>query len=795
MTLTPGSETRTHRIAAKWAIIVLLTVFGLGMVALPSAMGSSPVLPNARPTPQPVDPLAAPWATTASQEVNSAAGIYSNPRVHIDTAHLATDDLLVDDLDGDGYPDVVAGWGGLYAWRNTGTPFEAGSWVSYTIGLPFYGVAPGEFNAIPRALADLDGSGYPDLITVNRSAPHTIRLWRNNGNPFAGEWQVSNPIAIMPVPVTSVMVADLNDDGQMEIIVAIGEGNDLEAREHYAAIEVLSYEGASPFTGAWTRQRIGVTHCTVNDMALGDLDDDGWDDIVFVTDRAIAVYGEGGTQVSRDEWYDVYQLRALRNPGNSGGDWTVHDLGRDTTEDFTLTVAYHGYWGAHMYSVDLADLDGNGYLDIITGAHGEGDYNAAAWANPGSSNGGPFGGQIWRHTALGLGEHGYYMWDTVRSVAPVDVDANGTIDVVSASDWNEVPQVNVWENTGVPFGVVPTDTHWIRHGVQDMNMHMRAIRVADMNGNGKPDLVAVGLRPDISWETRYFFTWEHRGGAVGHEVDAVAPAAMFEGAQREVMRVTVQHHGTPAEDLALDEWRLRLTNGSGDPLSAAQAAALFQRIAIYYDANGNGVWDATDVSVAEVTSLAPVNGVLTVPFATHPAAVLGPDEEATYLVVVTLRANAAGTAASFGLGFDPERDARMTVLSSAQVAWNRPAASAQAVVGVIASPATVTLVASHDTLPADGVSTAVITATLTSAHGAAVGDGAEVTFTANLGTLPAMPYVATVTGGVATATFTAGRAAGEASVVVTAGTRTEQIALTLQQHGHALYLPIVFRNR
>lgn len=95
-------------------------------------------------------------------------------------------------------------------------------------------------------------------------------------------------------------------------------------------------------------------------------------------------------------------------------------------------------------------------------------------------------------------------------------------------------------------------------------------------------------------------------------------------------------------------------------------------------------------------------------------------------------------------------------------------------------PATVTVTASLATIPANGVSTSMITATVKDQYGNDVADGTTVTFTTDLGTFAEsgnQTYNTTTTGGAATATLrsstspgvraTSGLASGQTTVQFT----------------------------
>ena len=127
-------------------------------------------------------------------------------------------------------------------------------------------------------------------------------------------------------------------------------------------------------------------------LGVGDLDNDGDNDIVIGTYHAPPV-GDAHHPVPRDEWPDVYQIRDFRNDG--GDHWTEFNVGRDP-EIETLASHYHGFWGATVTDVALADLDSDGYLDIVATESVEGDFLVMGWRNDDT----PFSGELWTPSAV-----------------------------------------------------------------------------------------------------------------------------------------------------------------------------------------------------------------------------------------------------------------------------------------------------------------------------------------------------------------------------------------------------------
>jgi len=94
-------------------------------------------------------------------------------------------------------------------------------------------------------------------------------------------------------------------------------------------------------------------------------------------------------------------------------------------------------------------------------------------------------------------------------------------------------------------------------------------------------------------------------------------------------------------------------------------------------------------------------------------------------------------------------------------------------------PHTTTVTAHPRSIPADGISTSTITATVVDEFGYYVDDGTVVTFTTDLGSLGSDMVTKTTTSGVATATLTSGLVPGVATITATANvTATDVITVS-----------------
>ncbi len=236
-----------------------------------------------------------------------------------------TRDVLVDDFDNDGWPDVLVADGPSVLpllLLNQGE--SAGSWLGFADAS---GMLPAGFNvdAWSAASGDLanDGDDYPDVFVGVRNG--NDRLLINLGDAGAGWLGFSDGSTRLGAnastnAVRSVTIVDMNADGDDDIIEGITGGGPLR---------MLPNNGAGMFNG--TSQTF-ASSSTYN-HALGDLDSDGDLDIFAVQNGL-----------------DQYRL----NNGPAAGE-TI-SLGALTSAPGT-----NGF-GAICR---VADIDGNGFDDFL----------------------------------------------------------------------------------------------------------------------------------------------------------------------------------------------------------------------------------------------------------------------------------------------------------------------------------------------------------------------------------------------------------------------------------------------
>jgi len=431
------------------------------------------------------------------------SGAWAHNDVGVSTATVYS--VALGDLDDDGDLDVVsAGDSGedyeIIAWRNDGTPFS-GLWAQNDVGASAARVWS-------LAVGDLDNDGDLDIVSGGSwEEDREVIAWQNDGTPFSGLW-VQNDVGATSVEVFSVVVGDLDGDGDLDVV----SGNDASA-----GTEVSGWQNdGTPFSGLWTESEVGHSDSNVLSVALGDLDGDGDLDVVTGSDSRedYEVIACPNTLVHRNMPFDPAGNGVGASTGNvlsvalgdldDDGDLDAVS-GSNTDEDYEVIAwrnggaPFSGPWmqndvGAstgHVRSVALGDLDGDGDLDVVTGSTSGEDFEVIAWRNDGT----PFSG-TWTPNDVGASTA------HVRSVALGDLDDDGDLDVVSGGDSGENYEVIAWQNDGTPFSGL-----WTPNDVGASAGNVNSVALGDLDDDGDLD-IATGSASGEDFEV---IAWRNDG--------------------------------------------------------------------------------------------------------------------------------------------------------------------------------------------------------------------------------------------------------------------------------------------
>ncbi len=291
---------------------------------------------------------------------------------------------IVADIDGGSHIEVLCGGDVQYAWHGDGTEVVDGDTDPRTNG-PFslYGrgsTSPG-YAATPAA-GNIDQTGWLEVANVTFSAD-TLYVWNNQGQFMPG-WPKS---VLDDLNWGSALLADLDQNGDLEIAVWAANGGRLFAW-HHTGQELVDGD-LNPSTDG-VLARIFGTSFNYGSAAVAQLDADSPLEILVPVGRStdqsggIYAFNIDGTFVSGWPFFtgspqtpsEVSSSIAVGDLDNDGDEEIVFSCERDGGRVYVLnrngTVV--GGWPqvAASYTTDarlpspvLADIDGDGRLDIV----------------------------------------------------------------------------------------------------------------------------------------------------------------------------------------------------------------------------------------------------------------------------------------------------------------------------------------------------------------------------------------------------------------------------------------------
>jgi subtilisin family serine protease len=389
--------------------------------------------------------------------------------------------LLVDDFNGDGHKDILVGMGGD---TNVGLLALLPGDGTGRFGPPVYRpfdrpiidyLFPGSFLMVGNlAEADLNGDGFPDLIVneTDSTSPGVYAYLNQKDGTFKISQLVDASYGQPYIPriITAVALGDVNGDGCADLVDTDTSG--------MANLFLGNCDGTfqNPFN---------PLQLPVGDIAggvlLADINGDGKLDIV--TSSVVFL----DTRIFGDQ------------PGN-----VVSVLLGDGKGNFSNAKVYRGW--PSMYSFALADLNGEGYPDIVAASQ-DGDL-VSIFLNDGS---GGFG----MPEGANFGFRGYGNSSPPNLLNPsfkvVDVNGDGKPDIVLlqfSNDYIEAFQLTVFLNQGSGDFSPPVRSHVIDEDY-GTNGYVGDTAFADFRHTGLPDFVAVGSATE--WGSNYIAFAKNNG--------------------------------------------------------------------------------------------------------------------------------------------------------------------------------------------------------------------------------------------------------------------------------------------
>lgn len=414
------------------------------------------------------------------------------------------------------------------------------------------GVLPAPNRSVEPTAAlavDVDKDGDADLIMGGRNSAPALTLWRYD----AGRWTME---VIEPDDVrieAGGAIHDIDGDGDSDLVF----GGD------FRSPEIWWWENPHPAKGRWTRRPLKRDAVNQHhDQIFGDFDGDKKPELVAWNQRSRSLLR---FRIPADPKTDALWpvetifsctdgtppegLAAADIDGDNvtdivgGGYWFKHVNGRFAANIVDPTMAYSraaaaqfvkggrpeivfgpgdadgpvklyqwdaGKWVAHTlvdhiihgHSLEVADIDGDGNLDLMLGEMG-------SWSgrvnNPTArvvvffgDGAGKFRSQV---VNMGQGVH---------ECRVADLDGDGDLDIFAKPFRHHAPRLVVWMNEGPVSAPLALDK-WERHLIDDMlpgKAKRLFVDAVDLDGDGKRDLVSGGMWHRNPGQLRG--TWEKR---------------------------------------------------------------------------------------------------------------------------------------------------------------------------------------------------------------------------------------------------------------------------------------------
>ena len=345
--------------------------------------------------------------------------------------------------------------------------------------------------------ADLRGIGTLDLVVAEYDSA-TVGVLLGNGDGTFGYESIYN----LPEPPGALTINDFNHDGKLDVAaVMVTEFDPGTLGVPYIAS--LKGNGDGTFANPVITSNWGF-YSAVTDVDSADVNGDGLPDLLITSPNGLdnstiylnngdGTFKEGQLVVATGDFNDPIAGRLADLNGDGCPDAAVADLVGavwvslgDCKGDFGAIQT--NYMGDANAAVHIADVNGDGHLDLITSSEISEEPNYEYTS--GNTMNVAFGDGKGNFSPVRV----YPGPSEALSLAVGDFEGNGKPDVVTADI--DTDTTTIFRNDGAggfgfPQGI---DAGIAASGVQVVATGQPMF--ADVNGDGKPDLVLIGGSTD-----------------------------------------------------------------------------------------------------------------------------------------------------------------------------------------------------------------------------------------------------------------------------------------------------------
>jgi len=518
--------------------------------------------------------------------------------------------VFAGDVDGDGDIDVLsASQDAKIAWYENKTIQGSAAFPAQSV------ISTSADGAVSVFGADVDGDGDMDVVSAS-FFDDKIAWYENDG--AASLSFTERVISTSADGACSVFAADVDADGDLDVLSASPNDNKIAWYES---------DGASPLS--FTERVISSSADRACSVFACDVDGDGDMDVLSASsgDEKIAWYESDGASPPSFTQHVI-------STGAAAGCVSAADVDGDGDVDVVCcsspnpTIAWYENDGASPASfteravftcprgpqcIFPADADGDGDTDVLAASFGD---DKIAWYENNGGSPPSFTERVISTSA-----------DDALSVFAGDLDGDGDTDVLWASFGDD--KIAWYENDGTS---PPSFTERVISIAAD---GAQAVFTADVDSDGDMDVLSAS-----EWDDKIAWYENKGGQFALPTTDAAPARLYEDETDDMLKVVATHRGRSGDTDMELVTLELLFEETPADPLSSAEANALIENLFIYLDDGSGSFEAGSDTLVSTVATLGLTAGIETVTFAdADPNVQVSQGTPETYFAVVETTAD------------------------------------------------------------------------------------------------------------------------------------------------------------